>query len=259
MTPKPFLHSCTHVVFPVVKPSGAQHTLAWRRARGQSRHWDNGNQKNAERTSNLLNIKNESILIMLGFMGGGGVFIWFPFCREVFFLQCQDLYLNPEGFMWSLWSLDMTWTKLRGETGGFPSGRHIFVPVGLHRAAASPTPWDCWHRRLSHHGFAGIRAHGSPWMELPCRMWDGSSSMGGEAMPSAARGGQGSGVDVSLPCWQQHSHLDVSQEPCSHTWGHGGCAGEAPKHWCRVLLNQLLINGGGSGFICCCLCLSSLA
>lgn len=45
---KPILQSCTHVVFPVVKPSGAQHTLAWRRARGQNRHWDNGNQKNAE-------------------------------------------------------------------------------------------------------------------------------------------------------------------------------------------------------------------
>lgn len=57
-------------------------------------------------------------------------------------------------------------------------------------------------------------------------------------------GGQGSGVDVSLPCWQQHSHLDVLQEPCSHSWDRGGRAGEPPKHWCRVLLNQLLINGG---------------
>lgn len=48
MTSKPILQSCTHVVFPVVKPSGAQHTLAWRRAWGQNRHWDKGNQKNAE-------------------------------------------------------------------------------------------------------------------------------------------------------------------------------------------------------------------
>lgn len=68
------------------------------------------------------------------------MFIWFPFCREVFFLQCQNLYLNPEGFPWSLWLLDVTWTKVSEEAGRFPSRRHVFLMV-LYRAAASPLPW----------------------------------------------------------------------------------------------------------------------
>lgn len=48
------------------------------------------------------------------------MFIWFTFLQGGVFLQCQNLYLNPEGFTWSLWLLDMTWTKVSGEMGWFP-------------------------------------------------------------------------------------------------------------------------------------------
>lgn len=108
----------------------------------------------------------------------------------------------------------------RGQWGNgmVPSGRHVLVPVVLCRAAASPTPWDLLADN-SHHRFTRIRAHISPWMELLCRMWDGSSSMGRDAMPMVLlEWGQGSGVTVfhspcEGPCWQQRSHLDVPQEP----------------------------------------------
>lgn len=41
----------------------------------------------------------------------------------------------------------------------------------------------------------------------------------------------------SVPTWLFH------RSPCSHTRAVGAVLGEAPKHWCKVLLNQLLING----------------
>lgn len=73
----------------------------------------------------------------------------------------------------------------------------------------------------------------------------------GDAVPRMLpEWGQGSGVDVSHspcegPCWQQGSHLDVSAgAPVAARGAMGAVLGEAPEHWCKVLLNRLLINGG---------------
>lgn len=167
------------------------------------------------RTSNLLNIKNESILIMLGFTGVGGCVHLVRLFAGRCFSSVPEFVPKPRGFYVLSLVVRRDMDKGWGETGRFPSGRHVFVP----ELQLLPRSGICWQRRLSHHGFTRIRAHISPWMELPHRMWDGRGSVGGAAVPRVLlEWGQGSGVNVfHSPCegprWQQRSHLDVSQEP----------------------------------------------
>lgn len=49
--------------------------------------------------------------------GGGGRARFVLILQGVVLIQCQNLYLNPEGFPWSLWLLHATWTKVGGELG----------------------------------------------------------------------------------------------------------------------------------------------
>lgn len=103
-----------------------------------------------------------------------------------------------------------------------------------------PHPGICWQPSLSHHGFAGIRAHISPWMELPCRDvgWEGMQCPGC-CRSGAGQGGEG--VSFLIPAGSRAPSWLCHRSPWSCL---GAVLGEAPQHCWKVLFNQLPINGG---------------
>lgn len=95
------------------------------------------------RTSNLLNIKNKKYFNNVGVWGGWGRVRLVLILQGVVFLQCQNLYRSPEGFMWSLWLLPVTLDEGQCRYRGWiPSRRCGFMVVVLYRAASlCPVPW----------------------------------------------------------------------------------------------------------------------
>lgn len=196
------------------------------------------------RTSNLLTIKNKSILIPLG-CGRWGGFIWFPFCRGLCFFFSSV----PEPKLRGCCLVPLVmWTQVSGELGdGCPAGA-----VSLHQwccvespSSASPALFCCWGWQVAwciHHRSTGIRAQISSRLELLHKVWGGSSGcwrwtrhsgccphfqscLGSRAgQGNMAFGVAGGGEPPLLLAWLFLRNLS------GHVWGWGACSSPLPLH-----------------------------